>query len=49
MPGATEVTLDFRLIPGQSPADLIRRVDRLLALTLARYKKLSYELNVLEI
>ncbi len=49
MPAATEVILDFRLIPGQSPDALAQQVEKMLAGSVASDPRLHYEMKVLEV
>jgi succinyl-diaminopimelate desuccinylase len=49
MPAATEVVLDFRLIPGQDPDALARQIEALLAATVAVDPRLGYDLRVVEV
>ena len=49
MPRATEVVLDFRLIPGQDPDALAARIEALLQEATAGDERLSYEMRVLEV
>lgn len=49
MPGATECVLDIRLIPGQDPDDIARRVEALLAAACAPDARLRYALDVIEV
>jgi len=49
MPGATEVVLDFRLIPGQNPEILAKQVESLLAAATAVDDRLDYTMEVLEV
>ncbi|MEK7277933.1 MAG: M20/M25/M40 family metallo-hydrolase, partial [Chloroflexota bacterium] len=49
MPGATEVVLDFRLIPGQNPEKLAKQVERMLAAATAIDDRLEYTMDVLEV
>jgi len=48
-PGAAEVVLDFRLIPGQDPEALARRTRQLLQAAVVVDSRLSAELQVLEV
>lgn len=49
MPAATEVVLDFRLIPGQDPDRLAAQVEKMLAAAVAVDERLEYSLQVLEV
>jgi succinyl-diaminopimelate desuccinylase len=49
MPGGAEVTLDFRLIPGQDPDWLARQVETMLQAVTAVDPRLSYRMDVLEV
>ena len=49
MPAATEVVLDCRLVPGQNPDGLAKRVEHLLAEATAVDERLQYKLEVLEV
>ncbi len=49
MPGAAECVLDCRLIPGQDPDDLARRVRALLEGVVALDDRLRYEMRVVEV
>jgi succinyl-diaminopimelate desuccinylase len=49
MPGAAECVLDVRLIPGQDPHDLARRIEHMLAACVAVDDRLRYELEVIEV
>ncbi len=49
MPGASEVTLDCRLIPGQEPEALCAEVEQLLQAVVASDARLRYQLNVIEV
>ena len=49
MPGATEVTLDCRLLPGQNPDALCAEVEQLLQTVVAGDARLHYQLNVIEV
>jgi len=49
MPGGAEVTLDFRLIPGQDPDWLAQQVETMLQAVTAVDPRLSYQMDVLEV
>lgn len=49
MPGATECILDCRLIPGQEPEALARRLEQLLAAACGALGALRYDFTVLEV
>ena len=49
MPGATEVVLDCRLIPGQDPAALVAEIEALLAAAVAADGRLRTTCDVLEV
>jgi succinyl-diaminopimelate desuccinylase len=49
MPGATEVVLDCRLIPGQDPAALVAEIEALLAAAVAADGRLRATCDVLEV
>ncbi len=49
MPGATEVTLDCRLIPGQDPEALRLEIEQLLQNIIAIDERLGYMLEVIEV
>lgn len=49
MPGATEIVLDCRLIPGQDPDDLAHRVETLARAACAVDERLRYTCQVLEV
>lgn len=49
MPGASEVVLDCRLIPGQQPEELARAVETLLRTVTAADDRLRYTLDVVEV
>jgi succinyl-diaminopimelate desuccinylase len=49
MPGATEVMLDFRLVPGQKPEALADEVAKLLQHVTADDERLAYELELIEV
>ena len=49
MPGATEVVLDCRLIPGQNPDKLAKQVESMLAAAAAVDDRLDYSMEVLEV
>jgi succinyl-diaminopimelate desuccinylase len=49
MPGATEVTLDCRLIPGQNPDDLRVAIEQHLQSVTSVDERLRYTLHVLEV
>jgi succinyl-diaminopimelate desuccinylase len=49
MPGATEIVLDFRLIPGQNPDALAQATETLLKAAIAVDPRLRYEMQVLEV
>ena len=49
MPAATEVVLDFRLIPGQNPDALAKQIESLLAATVAVDSRLACELRIVEV
>ncbi|NOX63076.1 MAG: M20 family metallopeptidase [Chloroflexi bacterium] len=49
MPGATEVTLDFRLLPEQDPDALTARVEGFLKDLVAQDGRLRYDMEVLEV
>jgi succinyl-diaminopimelate desuccinylase len=49
MPGATEVVLDFRLIPGQNPEQLAKQVESMLAAATAVDDRLGFSVEVLEV
>jgi succinyl-diaminopimelate desuccinylase len=49
MPGAAEVMLDFRLVPGQDPEGLARQVEAMLRAVTAVDARLDYELEIIEI
>lgn len=49
MPGAAECVLDVRLIPGQDADDIARRIEQMLAASVAVDDRLRYELHVLEV
>ena len=49
MPAATEVVLDFRLIPGQDPDALAKQIEALLAATVAVDPRLGYDMQVVEV
>lgn len=49
MPGASEVVLDIRLIPGQEPEALAREIETLLQNVVRDETGLRYELRVLEV
>jgi succinyl-diaminopimelate desuccinylase len=49
MPAATEVVLDFRLLPAQDPDALAKQVEAMLAATVAVDPRLCYEMKVVEV
>jgi succinyl-diaminopimelate desuccinylase len=49
MPGASEVVLDCRLIPGQSPEHLAGALERALRTITATADQLGYQMEVLEV
>ncbi len=49
MPGAAECVLDIRLIPGQDPDVLARRIEQMLAACVAVDDRLSYAFEVVEV
>ncbi len=49
MPGATETTLDFRLIPGQDPDWLAQQVEKMLAAVTAVDERLAYKMEIIEV
>jgi succinyl-diaminopimelate desuccinylase len=49
MPASTEVTLDFRMIPGQDADALAARIDALLQQVTADDERLHYTMTVLEV
>lgn len=49
MPGASEVVLDCRLIPGQSPENLARALEQALRVVTATDERLGYQMEVLEV
>ncbi len=49
MPGSTQTILDFRLIPGQQPDELVEQVRAMLEAATAVDPRLSYELEQLEL
>lgn len=49
MPGATEVTLDFRLLPSQAPEALAKQIEQMLIAVTAVDERLDYEMEVLEV
>ncbi|GIV84854.1 MAG: acetylornithine deacetylase [Candidatus Roseilinea sp.] len=49
MPGAAECVLDIRLIPGQDPDALARRVEQMLAACVAVDDRLRYAFEVVEV
>lgn len=49
MPGATEIMLDIRLIPGQNPDDIAARVETLAKAAVAVDPRLSYTLEIIEV
>jgi succinyl-diaminopimelate desuccinylase len=49
MPGASEVVLDCRLIPGQQPEALAQRVEKLVRTVTAADERLGYTLEILEV
>lgn len=49
MPAATEVVLDYRLIPGQDPEALAVQTEALLRAAVAVDPRLSYDLDVIEV
>jgi succinyl-diaminopimelate desuccinylase len=49
MPGATEILLDCRLIPGQNPEALAMQVETLLKAAVAVDARLSYTIEIVEI
>jgi len=49
MPAASEVVLDFRLIPGQDPDALAKQIEALLAATVAVDTRLGYDMQVVEV
>ncbi len=49
MPGATEVILDFRLLPEQSPDDLVGQIETLLTAVVTVDERLQYSLEVIEL
>lgn len=49
MPGATEIMLDIRLIPGQNPEDIAARVEALVKAAVAVDPRLSYTCEVIEV
>jgi succinyl-diaminopimelate desuccinylase len=49
MPGATEIMLDIRLIPGQNPDDIAARVETLVKAVVAVDPRLSYTCEVIEV
>lgn len=49
MPGAAECVLDIRLIPGQDPDALARRVEQMLAACVAVDDRLRYAFDVVEV
>jgi succinyl-diaminopimelate desuccinylase len=48
MPGATEVVLDCRLLPGQDPDAIVQSLEKMLAAVTAIDARLTYEIDVLE-
>jgi succinyl-diaminopimelate desuccinylase len=49
MPGATEIMLDFRLIPGQDPDDIAARVEMLVEAAVAVDPRLRYTFEIVEV
>jgi succinyl-diaminopimelate desuccinylase len=49
MPSAAEGVLDVRLIPGQDPHDIARRIEQMLAACAAVDDRLRYEFEVIEV
>ena len=49
MPGATEVVLDYRLIPGQNPEALVSQTETLLRAAIAIDPRLTGDLTVFEV
>ncbi|BCX04826.1 MAG: acetylornithine deacetylase [Candidatus Roseilinea sp.] len=49
MPGAAECVLDIRLIPGQDPDEITRRIEQMLAACVAVDDRLRYEYQVIEV
>jgi len=49
MPGATEVVLDYRLIPGQNPEALVSQTETLLRAVIAVDPRLTGDLTVFEV
>lgn len=49
MPGAAECVLDVRLIPGQNPDEIARRIEQMLAACVATDDRLRYALHVIEV
>jgi succinyl-diaminopimelate desuccinylase len=49
MPGAAQCVLDFRLVPGQDPDHIARRIEQMLAACVAVDDRLSYECEVIEV
>jgi succinyl-diaminopimelate desuccinylase len=49
MPGAAECVLDVRLIPGQDPHDIARRIEHMLAASVAVDDRLRYAFEVIEV
>ena len=49
MPGATEVVLDYRLIPGQDPEALVAQTESLLRAAIAVDPRLTGDLTVIEV
>ncbi len=49
MPGAAKCILDIRLIPGQNPDDIARRIEQMLAACVAVDGRLRYEFEVIEV
>ncbi len=49
MPGTTEVTLDFRLVPGQKPEQMAQQIESMLRAVTAVDTRLDYDMEVIEI
>ncbi len=49
MPGACEVVLDFRLVPGQDPDELAARIETMLQAVTAVDERLAYTMEVVEV
>jgi succinyl-diaminopimelate desuccinylase len=49
MPAATEVILDFRLLPSQEPEALAKQIELMLSAVTAVDERLDYEMEVLEV